>query len=39
MACKNISTRDKAILQRVFNPNLPYGDVTVDGDEESNREG
>lgn len=26
-AHQNISTHDKAVLSRIFNPNLPYGDV------------
>lgn len=38
VAMSNISSHDKAILNRIFNPNLPYGDV-VEEDKPQEDEG
>ncbi|XP_060073370.1 tetratricopeptide repeat protein 36 homolog [Ylistrum balloti] len=34
MTSKTVSTHDDAVLNRIFNPNLPYGDVVNETDEE-----
>ncbi|XP_033763281.1 tetratricopeptide repeat protein 36-like [Pecten maximus] len=34
MTSNTISTHDKAVLNRIFNPNLPYGDVVDENNEE-----